>query len=146
MSRPWEGGSKKGSGPERPLDKSPSGDEELAEFFLTPEQKELHEAALREKTLLNQQFERDMRNREEYANKAFDLTVIWVCFILLLTAAQFLKGWVAKMFPGTLGLDPSEFIAVISSTTVTVLGFWLLVGRYLFHRPGVNGKVPKGDE
>lgn len=147
MSKPWEEGDKaKTTAPDKALDKTPTGDEELKDLFLTPEQKELHEASLREKTLLNQQFERDMRNREEYSSKAFDLTVIWVVFILLLTAAQFLRGWITRASGAPVGLESGEFIAVISSTTVTVLGFWLLVGRYLFHRPGAAPKPRKEDD
>ena len=124
--------------PEQELDKTPTGDEEARWFS------NMDNALLYAEVLKNRQYLRDMKNREEYANKAFALTVVWVCFILLLTALQFFKGWIIKVIGPVVGLDSNEFIAVISSTTVTVLGFWLLVGRYLFHR--ADEKPKKKDE
>lgn len=142
---PWKPGSQ-----QQALDKTPTGAEELIYDFLTPEEKELHAVRLEELKLKNAQFGRDMDNREEYAGKAFGIAICWLLFVVVLTAAQFYAEPIGQSFcpPATpdeagviekctrkAGLGATEFAAVIGSTTVTVLGFWLLVGRYLFHRP-----------
>jgi hypothetical protein len=100
------------------IDSTPSAREE-AEFFA-------HQAKARQ--LENQSDEQDMRERIRYANHAYGITQAWIGFLMVMTLAQFL------LKPLGFGLDPSVFIAVFTTTTAAVFGFWLLVGQYLFHR------------
>ncbi len=54
---------------------------------------------------------------------------LWVTFLISVTIFQMLL----RIF-GT-GLHDGEFIAVVTTTTASVFGFWWLVGRYLFPAP-----------
>lgn len=100
------------------IDSTPSPQEE-ANFFA-------HDA--KAKQLANESDEQDMRERIRYANHAYGITQSWIGFLMVMTLAQF------SLKPLGLGLDPSVFIAVFTTTTAAVFGFWLLVGQYLFHR------------
>lgn len=81
---------------------------------------------VRAKHLKNKQYEQDIRERKRFAIHAVRFTKSWICFLIIVTfIQQFLGIWHA-------GLSDGEFIAVVTTTTVSVLGFWLLVGRYLF--------------
>lgn len=101
-----------------PLDRDPSPEEEARELF------ESHED--REKRLRNEGLAQDIRERRKYARRSFNLTCVWIGFIILSTVAQFSLNAYQR------GLDRYQFITLITTTTATVLGFWLLVGRYLF--------------
>lgn len=100
------------------IDSTPSPQEEAA-FFA-------HEAKARE--LANESDEQDMRERIRYADHAYGITQAWIGFLMVMTLAQF------SLKPMGLGLEPAVFIAVFTTTTAAVFGFWLLVGQYLFHR------------
>lgn len=124
------------------LDSTPTGAEE-AVAFATPEERYSHELHNRKLELENRQFERDMDNREAFADRAYSITITWITFILVLTAAQFFLG--KSQYSG---LSEKGFIVVITTTTASMFGFWVLVGRYLFHRgqsgesalPGIGAK------
>lgn len=83
----------------------------------------------RHNALLLTQFQQDIRERRKYAIIAYKLTENWVCFLITITFAQL----VARCFG--MGLHSEEFIAVVTTTTASVFGFWWLVGRYLFKGP-----------
>ncbi len=93
---------------------------EKSEVFGGPE----HDA----KVLTNKQFAQDMDERKKYAEAAFNLTQLWVWFLIGSTAAQM----VMSVF--SLGLSEGMFITLLTTTTVSVLGVWALVGSYLFGR------------
>lgn len=57
------------------------------------------------------------------------MTRVWVLFLVVITLLQ----WISRLFG--IGLQPEEFIAVVTTTTGSVFGFWWLVGRYLFKGP-----------
>ena len=140
MSAPWVDDTPK-PGRRLKLEPTPTSDEEEAAYFLTPEERESHRLMNAKLDLENKQFERDMTNREGFAEKAYSVTAGWLGFLVILTLAQFViaKNWQA-------GLTEKEFIVVITTTTASVFGFWLLVGQYLFHRPAVaaaKNKMPK---
>ncbi|SMF68100.1 hypothetical protein [Allosphingosinicella indica] len=61
-----------------------------------------------------------------YADHAYGITQAWVGFLIVLTIAQF------SLKPLGLGLSDGAFVAVFTTTTAAVFGFWLLVGKYLF--------------
>lgn len=71
-----------------------------------------------------------MGYRKQYAEHAYRITEAWVGFLILISIGQF----VCK--PIGLGLGTTEFVTVVTTTTASVFGFWLLVGRYLFRRTG----------
>lgn len=102
------------------LDRSPSGTEEF-DFFSSEEE--------RAKRLRNDSDLQDMKERIRYANNAYGITQAWVGFLIVITISQF------SLKPLNMGLGTTEFVTVITTTTVSILGFWLLVGQYLFHRP-----------
>lgn len=81
------------------------------------------------KGLENKQFSQDIRERKRYAVAAFRLTRLWVCFLIISTLLQF----VFSAFGG--GLTEGMYIALVTTTTASVLGVWALVGGYLFGVP-----------
>ena len=71
----------------------------------------------------------DVNARANYTKFARTITFVWIGFVMVLTFVQIL----VRAF-GLSGLDASEFIAVVTTTTVSVLGLWGLVAKYLFPR------------
>lgn len=101
------------------IDSTPTALEEADELF-TPEAKA--------KVLANESDEQDIRERIRYADHAYGITQAWIGFLMVITTCQF------ALKPYGFGLEPNVFIAVFTTTTAAVFGFWLLVGQYLFHR------------
>lgn len=64
--------------------------------------------------------------REKYTSKLFILTVSWVFLIIAITVTDGLR-WIE--------LGSSELIALITTTTINVLVFFVLVVKYLFQIP-----------
>jgi cytosine/uracil/thiamine/allantoin permease len=105
--------------PEQPIvefDTAPTGEREAAEFSTEEERQRLRIRSLAQY----------IRERRRYAIAAYRVTRSWVCFLITISVLQL--G--ARMFGR--GLETAEFIAVVTSTTASVFGFWWLVGRYLF--------------
>lgn len=115
------------------LDRTPTPREEFEERFLGEE---------RHKTLVieNRHREQEIEQRRVYAERAYGLTQTWVGFIIVVTSVQFA---LSVMDMGR--LTPNEFIAVLTSTTASILGFWALVGRGLFPVKPPNS-VPRDDK
>ncbi len=109
---------------EIPLDKNPNPEREVLRFE-TPEEREKH--------LRNVNLEQDINERRKFASRSFRLTYVWIIFIILSTITQFVLNAIGR------GLPVPDFIALITTTSATVFGFWLLVGRYLF--PSATVKV-----
>jgi len=78
------------------------------------------------KVLTNKQFQQDMAERKKYAEAAFKLTRLWVWFLIGSTAFQMFLSIFDR------GLSDSMFVTLLTTTTVSVLGVWALVGSYLF--------------
>jgi len=115
---------------------SQTPEREPSEEIISINPEELSAAAEREgtfagpehhaKVLSNRQFQQDMEERKKYAEAAFKLTRLWVWFLIGSTALQMLAsiwGW---------GLSELMFVTLLTTTTVSVLGVWALVGSYLF--------------
>jgi hypothetical protein len=113
--------------PDGPVDieRKPTAREE-ANFF--------DEEERRSRRIKNESDAQDMRERIRYADHAYGITQAWVGFLMVLTFAQLCLRAI-KM-----GLEPAEFIAVFTTSTASVFGFWLLVGQYLFRSPGAEKK------
>lgn len=101
------------------LDADPTGQEEAIFTFSNPEEQRAY--------LENSSFEQDIKERKAFADKAYSITQTWIGFLIVLTFAQFLLKKLG------FGLDGKEFIVVFTTTTVSVFGFWVLVGQYLFN-------------
>ena len=101
------------------IDRDPTPREESLVFLNEEERKQ---------RIKNDSDEQDMDHRARFAEHAYRLTEAWVGFLILISIGQF----AAK--PIGLGLGTTEFVTVVTTTTASVFGFWLLVGRYLFHR------------
>jgi cytosine/uracil/thiamine/allantoin permease len=97
---------------------NPSSIEEAREDFSSHEE--------RSKSLANQSTEQDIKQRQKFADSAYKITFIWTVFIIGISTGQLTARFWDK------GLHDSEFIAVLTTTTASVFGFWYLVGRYLF--------------
>ena len=67
-----------------------------------------------------------MGERKRYADNAYGITQAWIGFLIVVTIAQF------SLKPIGLGLSEAAFITVFTTTTASIFGFWVLVGRYLF--------------
>lgn len=104
------------------LDFSPTGEEEEANLFDrgVTDPSDLNEVILKERV-------QDMSERIFYADRAFLVTLVWVVFLVALTFTQTAVSFWDK------GLSDAQFITVVTTTTASVFGFWLLVGKYL-HR------------
>lgn len=68
-----------------------------------------------------------MKERIRYANNAYGITQAWIGFLIVITIMQF------SLKPLGMGLSDAAFITVFTTTTASIFGFWLLVGRYLFN-------------
>lgn len=103
-----------------------SGSREKRDTFATHEEERAG--------LENKQLSQDIRERKRYAIAAFRLTRIWVCFLIVSTFLQFF----ASFFKA--GLTEGMYIALVTTTTASVLGVWALVGGYLFGFPKFKQK------
>lgn len=69
-------------------------------------------------------------HRHRFSEISYGIMQAWVGFLIVLTLSQF------SLKPLGMGLESSEFIAVITTTTASVFGFGLLVGNFLFPKGG----------
>lgn len=74
---------------------------------------------------------RDQRRR--YARNTFWLTVTWITLVILIVAANGLKLRIFGEWRQLLSLSDAVVITLISTTTLNVFGFFLLVMKYLFN-------------
>jgi hypothetical protein len=89
--------------------------------------------------MLADRHDRDMADRDEareqrrrYARRVFSLVCVWITaiFVLLL-----LQSFGSAMVPRYRPLSDSVLIALISSTTVNLIGTLILVLKYIFRVP-----------
>jgi len=82
----------------------------------------------------------DRGERKSYANKAFRLVCFWIfgVFCLLIVQGFLSRGLHFHLdcleFTITFALPDSVLLAVVSGTTVSVIGIFLVVANYLFPR------------
>src|SRR5687768_599520 len=103
------------------IDRTPQRGEEI-NFFRTEEERRAAQIA-------NDSNLQDMGERKRYADNAYGITQAWIGFLIVMTIAQF------TLKPLGMGLSDPAFIAVFTTTTAAIFGFWLLVGQYLFRTP-----------
>jgi cytosine/uracil/thiamine/allantoin permease len=104
------------------VDQNPTPEKEAKREFSDPDN--------HKKNLSNIQIAQNIEERKKYGKYSSRLAIAWMVFLIIVVIAQF----VASLFG--VGLHPEEFIAVVTTTTASVFGFWYLVGRYLFPKDG----------
>jgi hypothetical protein len=70
-------------------------------------------------------FEDDNQGRREFSRSIFTVTVIWMFLVLMI---------VIQCANGKWHLSDSVLIALITTTTATVIGIFIIVANYLFNR------------
>jgi uncharacterized membrane protein len=90
------------------------------------EQNSFLDEKVRGEKLANNRTESELKLRKKYAKKSFYFACVWLAFLIILTGCQFFFR------SQTIGLKESEFIAVSTTTTGAVFGFWAIVLRYFF--------------
>jgi len=74
----------------------------------------------------------DIGERRKYANRSFNLIVSWLAIVLYIVLAQ---GFGVGLFNyGRFALSDAVLIALITTTTGSIIGIVLIVMRYLFPR------------
>lgn len=99
-----------------PIPRTPSSAEEYDFFQIDAEKKRYQ----------NHDLKSDIRLKRTYFSVTRKITRYWILFIVVASALQLL----ARVFER--GWEASEFIALITTTTATLVGFWAIVGAYLF--------------
>jgi uncharacterized membrane-anchored protein len=85
--------------------------------------------ARREETARIKQLEQNIEERKKYANRIFCLVCYWLVFVgvlVLLNGVQGCFTWIPFR------LSDAVLIALITTTTINVIGVFLFVVRYLF--------------
>lgn len=114
-----------------PIDRTPTAREEFEAFeeptIYDPIQWSDPDVAA--KQLRNEDFHNDIREKKRFAKHAYRLNHVWIFFLFLVTLLQGTHLFGFK-------LDEWGFRIIFVSTTATVFGFALLVGKYLFPSDG----------
>ena len=76
--------------------------------------------------LKNDRQEQDNKLSKHYARRAYRFAKIWVGLLIVFIPAQMALNYFGR------GLSDKSFMTVVGSLTASILGFWYLVGRYLF--------------
>lgn len=66
-------------------------------------------------------------SRNALKDQAVGIVQTWVGFIIVITIAQMILPSIG------LGLQPEEFIAVVTTTTASIIGIWIVIGKGLFN-------------
>lgn len=83
------------------------------------------------KRLLNEDFEQNIKFRKRTARCLFWMVAIW---LILIMAVVFLQGFSGTWY-WTFRLANTVLVTLISSSTATVLGLFVIVARYFFSIP-----------
>lgn len=88
---------------------------------------ELEQQALELQLLKAQirKFEDDNEGRKEFSRNIFTVTVMWMFLVLMI---------VIQCANGKWHLSDSVLIALVTTTTATVIGIFIIVANYLFNR------------
>ena len=115
--KPWHTETKDAPEGRIPIPRVPSPEAESKETFSLEDE---------HKKYKNHDLRSDIKLKRSYFSQTRKITKNWVCFIICAASLQF----VARLFGR--GLEAAEFIALITTTTATLVGFWAIVGAYLF--------------
>jgi len=123
--------------------------EGIDETKLNPELSQAEELDFKEQVEIERRIaeveglNQDIRERKKYARKIFRLIVFWVAGVFLILMCQgFLSHsdstfavdtpWLKLTSKLTFSLSDSVLIAVVSGTTASVIGIFIVVANYLF--------------
>ncbi len=70
-------------------------------------------------------FEDDNEGRREFSRNIFAVTVVWMFLVLMIVIQCAVGKW---------RLSDSVLVALITTTTATVIGIFIIVANYLFNR------------
>ena len=85
--------------------------------------------ARREQDARIRQLEQNIAERKKYANRIFYLVCSWLCFVGALVLLNGVQDWFTFI---PFHLSDAVLIALITTTTINVIGVFLFVVRYLF--------------
>ena len=85
--------------------------------------------ARREQDARIRQLEQNIAERKKYANRIFYLVCSWLCFVAALVLLNGIQDWFTFI---PFHLSDAVLIALITTTTINVIGVFLFVVRYLF--------------
>lgn len=94
-------------------------------------EKERHRFDRARQEITIQGLQQDIREREKYASRIFRLVVCWLSAILLIVIAQGVRWPWMSQYIG-FDLPESVLIALVTTTTASVVGILLIVTRHLF--------------
>jgi hypothetical protein len=109
-------------------------DPALLEPDLEDKQKTAQEESLYKTRLRG--LSQDIDERKKYAHRTFCLITCWLGGVFLLVLFQGFDGTATSQFY----LDKTVLVTIISSTTASVLGIFIVVMHYLFPAKGPDGK------
>lgn len=89
------------------------------------------------KVIENKKLKSEIAEREKYARRIFRLIVGWLAFVGLIVVAD---GVCEPIFGFSFNLSDAVLITLITTTTASVLGLFIVVISYLFHRPSTVSK------
>jgi len=137
MKKPWQTNSGEVLGDKIAIDRSPSPKKEEGDFIPidrnpSPEKEEKENFTLEEEhqRYKNHDLKSDIKLKRAYFSVTRKITRYWIGFIMIASLLQYCARLFEKGFVST------EFIALITTTTATLVGFWAIVGAYLFPRRG----------
>lgn len=130
ISIAWDGS--KGSSNDWQLDDTPTAAEEYLAFKYPSWLVSTKDAR---NDLHNFNFWQDIREKRRFAHFSYRASKWWLFFVAIMVAGRGL-GW--------LQFGEGEFIALVTTSTATVLGLAIIVGRYLFGQAAqhVGGSPP----
>ena len=86
-------------------------------------------------------YNQDTDERKRYAHRIFCLICTWLCGVFLILLLQ---GFRSTQFYGWFQLSQPVLLALIGSTTLNVLGVFIIVTHYLF--PNATGTHASGNK
>lgn len=116
------------SSPPIPDPESNAASEQEAEDLALKAQNDLLLEQVRTAQLQNQSLSDDIKGRKGYATKLFCLIVAWLIGIFIVLLLSGFGGVCGHTFK----LSDAVLLALIGSTTATVLGLFIVVVNYLF--------------
>lgn len=101
------------------------------------------EQSLFRSKLSNQEYQDEIEFRRFLTRVLLKVTAAWLIFLAVIIVLQGLHKtifpWLGNYFFGFY-LEPSVMIAILTTTTLTVVGLFLVVTRHIFYRGGKHSK------
>jgi uncharacterized integral membrane protein len=99
--------------------------------------------------LSRERFDQDTRARKEYANKIFLMVCVWLEVLWLVVIFNGVRQFSLQLWKWpvdfTLTISDRVLIALITGTTVNVLGLFAIVCNYLFPKRQINRRRRRVD-